>query len=92
LFECVTLCAVVAAFSAAIGSVAAALLMAMVLAIGARQGLSALVLFAASTLSAGWASPDSTTRDAAISRDGAAMLVVVLAALLAAWYAWRRKV
>lgn len=91
LFECVTLCAVMAAFSGAVGLAATGFLMAMVLALGAGQGLLVLALLAASVLSVDCVSPSSIARVPTVSRDAAAILVMVLAGLLAAWYAWRRN-
>jgi hypothetical protein len=84
LLEYVTVCAILAALSGATGAAASVCLMLMALALGARQGVLALALFAASCLAAdavhALASPPPWER---------ALFTVLLAAAVSAWYRWR---
>lgn len=90
LLECTATCAVVAAFSAAVGPAAVGFLMAMAVALFARQGLPAIAMLAAATLSADCVPPGQTAGNAAWPHESAVMLVIILAAVLACWYCFRR--
>jgi hypothetical protein len=92
LFECVTCCAIVSAFAAVIGPVSMSLLIAMTLAIGAGRGLLALLAFAAAMLAADSILPTPAATQPAGPYGVSTILVTLLAAALAGWYAFRRKV
>jgi hypothetical protein len=88
LFEWVSWCCVIAAFSGAIGPAAAGFLMAMALALCIRHGLLALAMFAAGMLAAEAGSMANHGPQPASNRY-AAVAVMFLAGALAAWH-WLR--
>jgi hypothetical protein len=83
----VTVCAVLSAFSAVIGIVAGAMLMLMALALWARQGMLALILFMLASLTADVTSSNHNEA-AALGRQ---FFVILLAAVLCGWYCLRRR-
>ena len=87
LFEFVTLCSILLAFSAILGITTSVLLMLMALAIWTRQGRLALTMFIAAVLASDirMYSPEENWF---LARHA---LVVLLGTLLPAWYQLRRK-
>ncbi len=81
----VTVCAILSALSAVVGTASSVLLMLMALALWARQGLLALRMFMAACLGADGRFAGG--EGAAVARQ---LLVVLLAAALCGWYCLRR--
>ncbi len=86
LFECVSLCAVPAAFASKIGVLPTALLIGLNLALAARQGFVALLtLIGASLVAADGAGP--TGWNGVMERE---FLALVIGVALVGWYRFRR--
>jgi hypothetical protein len=87
LLEFATLCGILSALFRASGIVASVFLMAMALALGARQGWLAVIMFMAASLaadvSAGALDPNTTLQRQAT--------VILIASLLCGWYLLRRR-
>jgi len=87
LFEYMTWCAVLAAFSALTGVASGVFLMLTALALGARQGLLALAMLMGASLAADW--PSNRTSDSSgVARQAA---VLLLAGALCEWRPLRER-
>jgi hypothetical protein len=87
LMEFATLCAVLAALFRISGVIPCALLMGMALALGARQGLVAIVMLAGALIAADMKSGNNLDRN----NFSQVCAVFVIAAGLTGWYLLRRK-
>ena len=86
-FEYTTLCALLCAFSPLSGVIASVYLMLMALALGAKQGLAALLMLIAASVSTDWQlSPIDGA--SAFQRQ---IMVMLLAALICGWYLQRGR-
>jgi hypothetical protein len=87
-FEYTTICAVLSAFSPAVGRMSSVFLMGMALALGAKEGLAALIMLVAASISADW--------QFGVSGGGLGihrqLMVAVLAALVCRWYLVRQRI
>jgi hypothetical protein len=87
-FEYTMICAVLAAFSPAVGRMSNVFLMFMALALGAKEGLAALSMLVAASISADW-QLGSSDGGLGIRRQ---LSVILLAVLLCRWYLVRRRI